>query len=66
MSRSKQRLHCRVGSLETEAAAALNAVVLHCRVGSLESVVTYRAVNAWLHCRVGSLEKCDTNVITIL
>ena len=49
-------VHCRVGSLENEAAAEAEHEAVHCRVGSLENC-NVRYEGGWcVHCRVGSLE----------
>ena len=55
-SRTRTRVHCHVGSLETNTSYWWNLPMVHCHVGSLEINLTSRCQNRIVHCHVGSLE----------
>ena len=55
-----EKVHCRVGSLESMKGRAGALLVVHCRVGSLEMMLREGRNPAEVHCRVGSLESIGT------
>ncbi len=51
-----QRVHCRTGSLESDAARGTYSFRVHCRTGSLEIFYQMLIHPYQVHCRTGSLE----------
>ena len=54
--KSRELVHCHVGSLEIQVVVAAEQLPVHCHVGSLEiyASLTHYYIN--VHCHVGSLE----------
>ena len=51
-----QRVHCRIGSLESGGAEENIILIVHCRIGSLETTKVKKLRFVRVHCRIGSLE----------
>ena len=56
LMQNKDKVNCRVGSLEITPPGVMVRALVNCRVGSLEIVESRTVANRCVNCRVGSLE----------